>query len=92
MLRLRSRPLVSRVPRNFLSSAGSSMLQTRGGGPPDLRLGGAASPWGSLSSRKPCPVQITGALCYAQSLFYFYYSGINFPKQMFANAETQTGW
>lgn len=48
--------------------------------------------WGSLSSRKPCPPQITEALCYAQRLFYFYYPGISFPKQTFANAERKTGW
>lgn len=69
-----------------------SRLRERGGGPRDLRLGGAASSWGALSSRMPCLVQITEVLCYAQSLFYFYYSGINFPKQTFDNAEMKTGW
>lgn len=54
------------------------------------QLGGAASSWGALSSRKPCRLQITEALCYAQRHFYFYCSGINFPKQTFANAEMKT--
>lgn len=57
-------------PWSFLSSACSSMLRVKRGGPPDLRLGGAASSWGALSSRKPCPLQITEVLCYAQSFLF----------------------
>lgn len=74
-------------PRSFPCPAHGSTRSARGGGPPDRRLGGAVSFWGTRSGRKPCLLQITDALCYAQRLFYFFLSGINFPKQTLAGAE-----